>query len=158
MAIGPRSGWACRAGYVPAALVVSATLLAGCGGGSSGAGGQATATSTAGGEPAYCASLNQLEQSVALLKPGNLAANGTNGLKSAVSQVKTDATAVVDDAKAAFADQTAALRTAVDALGASVEGLASSPTRAQLAAIPEQMTAVITAAKSLKTSASPKCK
>jgi hypothetical protein len=140
-----------------AALAIGAALLAGCGGSGNGGTGSATATATGSGRPAYCAALSDLEKSVKALRNTNVRKNGTDALKSAASQVKTDATAVVSKVKSDFAPETSALKDSVHTLSTSVKQLASSPTTSELAALPAAVSSVSTASKNLKNAASTKC-
>ena len=145
-----------------ATLVGAAALFAGCGSGSSSSTTSSSAASTSGtastGKPSYCASLSKLEASVkAIPSADEVKKNGTNALKSAVSQVQMNASTVVSEAKTQFASQTSVLNSSVDTLSKSVQQMASPPTASELAALPAQLVAVSTATKNLKESASPTC-
>jgi len=93
----------------------------------------------------------------AIPSPSEIKKNGTNALKSAVSQVQMNATTVVNDAKSQFATQASALKSSVDTLSGSVKQMSSPPTAAQLKALPAQVSAVVTATKNFTSAASPKC-
>jgi hypothetical protein len=58
--------------------------------------------------------------------------NGTNALKSSITQVQMNATTVVNEAEAQFASQTSALKSAIDTLSTSVQQVASPPTASQV--------------------------
>jgi hypothetical protein len=86
-----------RLGRAIVALSSPAALLAGCGS----------------SKPSYCSSVDSLKSSVQALPQTNVIKNGTNGLKSAVTKVQSDANAVVSSAKSDFPNETSALQSSV---------------------------------------------
>jgi hypothetical protein len=62
-------------------------------------------------QPAYCTDASQLKTSVNNLGNVNVAKNGLDSLKTALSKVQTNAKTLATDTKSAFPSQTTALKT-----------------------------------------------
>jgi hypothetical protein len=125
-----------------AAVVLSATAIAACGGSS---------------KPSYCSSVSTLESSIKALPSTNVIQNGVSALESAVSKVQTEAQTAVNDAKSDFPTETSALKSSVDTLSATVKKAVSSPSPATLVQLPAQVSAVVTAANNFQSATKSKC-
>jgi hypothetical protein len=123
-------------------LVALAVAGAGCGGDD---------------EASFCSDLSDLEQSVQELGDVDVVAGGTNALKSALSDVETNATATVDAAKSDFPDETSAITDSIAALKASAGKLSSSPSAAQAATAASDAAAVVTAVNEFADATSSEC-
>jgi len=131
-----------RAARWVAILSAGAALLAGCGGSS---------------KPSYCSAVASLKSSIQAVPTTGVLSNGTNALKSALTQVENDAKAVVSSAKSDFPNETAALQSSVNALSSSAKQLGSSPTPSAIAQTASNAAAVATASKNLQSATSSKC-
>jgi predicted PurR-regulated permease PerM len=124
-------------------LVLGGALLAGCGGSS---------------KPAYCSAVSKVQDAIkSLPSVDDVKKNGVGTLRTAITQLQQNATNAVNQAKADFSTQTAALKTSVNALSSTVKQIAGSPSLQTLALLPNQLTAVGTAAKNLESAVSSKC-
>jgi hypothetical protein len=117
----------------------------------------ALATGCGSSKPAYCSAVANLESSIKSVPNTDVVTNGTAALKSTLQKVQSDAEAVVSAAKSDFPNETSALSSSVTTISTSIKQLPSSPAPAQVAQLAGQATAVITAAKDLKSATSSKC-
>lgn len=125
-----------------AAVVLSATAIAACGGSS---------------KPSYCSSVSNLKSSIKALPSTNVVATGLNGLESAVTKVQSDATTAINAAKSDFPTEASALKSSIDTLSSTVKEAASSHSVATIAQIPAQASAVVTAVNNFQSATSSKC-
>jgi gas vesicle protein len=75
-----------------------------------------------------CSDVDALKSSTQQLKDVNVVQQGTSALRSALDQVKSDATALADSAKDEFKPQVEALTSALSALGTAVKNIGSAGT------------------------------
>ena len=128
------------AGHCPALLF---GLIAGC---------------SSDSKPAYCTDADKLKTSVANLGDVDVATNGVDSLKTALSSVQTSAQAFAADAKSEFAPQITALQNALSGLGTAVKSAVGQPSAATIAAIGSAVSQVKSTASDLENAASGKCK
>jgi hypothetical protein len=126
----------------PVALAVLVLAGAGCGGDD---------------EPAYCSSLNDLEESVRSLGDVDVVAGGTNAVRNALSEVETSANSTVDAAKSDFPDETSAISESISNLKASAQQLADSPTAAEAGDVAVDVSAVVTSVDNFADATSGEC-
>ena len=108
-------------------------------------------------KPTYCTNVDNLKKSIKALPSTNVVQNGVSSLESAVTKVASETQAVVSSAKSEFSSETTALKNSVQTLSATAKQAVNSPSAATLAQIPGQVSAVVTAAKSLESAVSSKC-
>jgi outer membrane murein-binding lipoprotein Lpp len=128
-------------GLVLAAVVVLATLAAGC----------------SSSKPAYCTDASQLKTSVQDL--GNVTVNvhDLSSVNTAVSKVQADATKFASDAKSAYPSQTTALKNSLSSLQTSVKSAMGQPSVTTVAAVVSSVTQVKTAASNLQNAVKGAC-
>lgn len=126
---------------VPAVLSIAALLLAGCGS----------------SKPAYCSSVKNLETSIKDLKNVDVIATGTNGLKSALSKIETDAKAVVGEAEADFPSQTSPVTSSLSSLTSTVKQLSGTQSAATVVKLGQGIEATVSAVQSFLSATSSKC-
>jgi hypothetical protein len=127
---------------LPLAVPVVCLVLAGCGGSS---------------KPGYCSSVDKLKSSIKAIPNTNVIQNGTNALKSQLTEVENNAKAVVDGAKKDFPNETDALKSAVNGLSTTITQLTSSPSAATIAQVPAQISAVSTTVQNFTSATKSKC-
>ena len=133
---GPRR-WA----LVPAAVLVSSGLAAGC----------------SSSKPAYCADAVQLKTSVQDLGNVNINVHDLSSVNTAVSKVQADATTFASDAKSAYPSQTTALKNSLSSLETAVKSAMSQPSVTTVAAVVSSVTQVKTAADNVQSAVKGTC-
>jgi hypothetical protein len=130
-----------RWGLVPAAVLVLATLAAGCGS----------------SKPAYCAAASQLKTSVNDLGNVTINVHDLSSVNTAVSKVQASAKTFASDVKSAYPSQTTALKTSLSSLETSVKSAMAQPSVTTVAAVVSSVTQVKTAADNAQTAVKGKC-
>jgi hypothetical protein len=132
-----------RRGLVPAAVLVLATLAAGC--------------SSSSSKPAYCTAASQLKTSVHNLGNVNINVHDLSSVNTAVSKVQADAKTFASEAKSAYPSQTTALQNSVFSLETAVKSAMAQPSLTTVAAVVSSVTQVKTAADNAQTAVKGKC-
>jgi hypothetical protein len=125
---------------LPAAVLALATLASGC-------------SST----PAYCTDADQLKTSVHNLGNVNVAKNGLDSLKAALSKVQTDAKTFATDVKSAFPSQTTALKNSLSSLQTAIKSAQGQPPLTAAAAVASSVTQVKNSASALQSAVKGNC-
>jgi hypothetical protein len=136
-------------GLVPAAVLVLATLAAGCSSSSS--------SSSSSSKPAYCTAASQLKTSVHNLGNVNINVHDLSSVNTAVSKVQADAKTFASEAKSAYPSQTTALQNSVSSLETAVKSAMAQPSLTTVAAVVSSVTQVKTAADNAQTAVKGKC-
>lgn len=124
-------------------LAVPVLLISGCGSSS---------------KPAFCAKSSELKSSLNALTKLDLAKEGVAGAEAAVHKVQSSAEALVQAAKKEFPQQTEAVERDAKALADSVkEASSSQASSTAIAAIPAEVIALGSSAKSFADAAKSKC-
>jgi hypothetical protein len=129
-------------------------LAAGCSSTSS----TSSASGSSSGKPSYCAGGQQLKTSVQDLGKANVASGGISSVQAALKNVEASTTKFDSEAKGAFPAQTTALRNALTGLQSSLKTLAGQPSTTNVKAAATQGAKLKTAAASLQSAWSAKCK
>jgi len=127
-------------GLLPAAVLVLATLAAGCS-----------------SKPAYCTDASQLKTSVDNLGNVDVAKNGLGSLQTALSKVKTDAKTFATDVKSAFPSQTTALNNSLSSLETAIKSAHGQPPLTAAAAVVSSVTQVKNSASALQSAVKGNC-
>ncbi len=130
-------GW----GLLPAAVLILATLAAGC----------------SSSKPAYCTAADQLKTSVQDLGNININVHDLSSVNTAVSKVQANAKTFASEAKSAYPSQTTALQNSLSSLEAAVKSAMGQPSLTTVAAVVSSVTQMKTAASNLQSAASGKC-
>jgi hypothetical protein len=133
-----------RWGLVPAAVLVLATLAAGC-------------SSSSSSKPAYCTAASQLKTSVQDLGNVNINVHNLSSVNTAVSKVQADAKTFASEAKSAYPSQTTALNTSLSSLQSAVKSAMAQPSLTTVAAVVSSAAQVKTAADTVQTAVKGKC-
>ena len=133
---GPRE-W----GLLPAAVLILATLAAGC----------------SSSKPAYCTAADQLKTSVQDLGNININVHDLSSVNTAVSKVQANANTFASEAKSAYPSQTTALQNSLSSLEAAVKSAMGQPSLTTVTAVVSSVTQMKTAASNLQSAASGKC-
>jgi hypothetical protein len=126
---------------LPAAVLVLATLVAGC----------------SSSKPAYCTDASQLKTSVQDLGNVNVNVHDLSSVNTAVSKVQADASKFASDAKSAYPSQTTALKNSLSSLQTAVKSAISQPSVTTVAAVVSSVTAVKNAASTLQSAVKGAC-
>jgi hypothetical protein len=135
-----------RRGLVLAAVLVLATLAAGC-----------SSSNSSSSKPAYCAAASQLKTSVHDLGNVNINVHDLSSVNTAVSKVQADAKTFASEAKSAYPSQTTALQNSVSSLETAVTSAMAQPSLTTVAAVVSSVTQVKTAAGNAQTAVKGKC-
>jgi len=130
-----------RWGLPVAAVLVLATLAAGCGS----------------SKPAYCTDASQLKTSVQDLGNVNINVHDLSSVGTAVSKVAADARKFASDAKSAYPSQTTALKNSVSGLETAVKSAKATPSVTTVAAVVSSVSQVKTAASNLQSAVKGAC-
>jgi hypothetical protein len=137
-----------RWGLVPAAVLVLATLAAGC---------SSSSGSSSSSKPAYCTAASKLKTSVQDLGNVNINVHDLSSVNTAVSKVQADAKTFASEAKSAYPSQTTALQNSVSSLETAVKSAMAQPSLTTVAAVVSSVTQVKTAADNAQTAVKGKC-
>jgi hypothetical protein len=136
-----------RWGLVLAAVLVLATLAAGC----------SSSSNSSSSKPAYCTAASQLKTSVHDLGNVNINVHDLSSVNTAVSKVQADAKTFASEAKSAYPSQTTALQNSVSSLETAVKSAMAQPSLTTVAAVVSSVTQVKTAADNAQTAVKGKC-
>lgn len=130
-----------RAGTMLIAIGLGAAVLVGCGDDDG---------DEASPQDDYCAAAEELQTSVGSLTDLDVVAEGTNGLESAVNDVRDDVTELRDSAGEAAGDELDALGQSIDDLQSSLSDLGGDITAENAGAVVTAVQAVGTAAQAVQ--------
>ena len=133
---GPR-----RWGLLLAAVLVLATLAAGC----------------SGSKPAYCTAADQLRTSVHDLGNVNIDVHDLSSVNTAVSKVQADAKTFASEVKSAYPSQTTALQNSLSSLETAVKSAMAQPSLTTVAAVVSSVTQVKTEAGNVQSAVKGNC-
>lgn len=150
----------CRAALTAGALAFVMLAGAGCSSSSKSSSSPsptpAAPTATTQGTAQFCSDYDALKESLQKLASLNVVAVGTDGLKTAVDDVKQKASALSDSA-GVFKPQVTALNTAIDNLRTTVQGLSGGGLASSLPKLGQQIAAVGTAGQQLGSAVKSAC-
>jgi hypothetical protein len=136
------------------AVAALSWLLIGCGGNTSSASTEPTATTSA---TAGCADAAALKSSLDALKNVDVKNDGVDALTTALTDVKTKLDAAAASASSVLKPQIQQVQTAVDSLQTATNGLSTSNVTQKAPAIADALAQVATATSALTTTLSQDC-